>query len=67
MRFIVFFAFFLYSVARTMSPALDRHVPPMAFLLGWVVIGGVVLQLTSRGQDAKAVSIIPDTDSSKVD
>jgi hypothetical protein len=67
-RFVVFFAFFLYSVARTMSPALDRHVPPMAFLVGWVVIGGVVLQLTSGRRDAKAGSIIPPkADSSKVD
>lgn len=67
-RFAVLFIFFLYSVARTMNPALDRCVPPVAFLLGWVVIGGVVLQLTSGRQNAKVGSITqPEADSSKVD
>lgn len=52
-RFIAFFIFFLYSAARTMAPDLDRHIPPAAFLFGWVIVGGVALHLLSAGQSSK--------------
>lgn len=52
-RFIAFFIFFLYSAARTMTPGLDRQIPPAAFLFGWVVVGGVALHLLSEAQSRK--------------
>ncbi|WP_125469927.1 hypothetical protein [Caulobacter vibrioides] len=55
-RFIAFFIFFLYSAARTIAPGLDRHIPPAAFVFGWVIVGGVALHLLSEAQTSKKPS-----------
>lgn len=50
-RFAFFSIFFFYSVLRTMTPALDAHIHPLAALFGllavWAVVGGIVSRRVS--------------------
>lgn len=66
-RFVVFFVFFLYSVIRTLNPTLDQHFPPIVFMIGWVIIGGVALQLIVRDKEPRVGLAPPKADSFKVD